>query len=121
VKHGGGKLLRQNSPDYNTLLAWIRAGAKLDTENERRIVSLRVLPAGSVLSGRNATRKLLVVAHYSDGMERDVTRAVKFQSNDDSIAKVSAAGSGRSVEQFHRRRGIRQAQSSADSAFAVSG
>jgi hypothetical protein len=92
VKHGGGKLLRKDSPDYNTLLAWIRAGAKLDPENERRIVSMRVLPASSVLSGKNATRKLLVVAHYSDGIERDVTRAVKFQSNDDSIAKVSAEG-----------------------------
>src|SRR5262249_3824698 len=92
VKHGGGKLLRQDSPDYNTLLAWIRAGAKLDPENERHIVSMRVLPAASVLSGKNATRKLLVVAHYSDGIERDVTRAVKFQSNDDSIAKVSAEG-----------------------------
>src|SRR5438105_1319080 len=92
VKHGGGKLLRKDSPDYNTLLAWIRAGAKLDPENERHIVSMRVLPASSVLSGKNATRKLLVVAHYSDGIERDVTRAVKFQSNDDSIAKVSADG-----------------------------
>jgi hypothetical protein len=92
VKHGGGKLLRKDSPDYNTLLAWIRAGAKLDPENERRIVSMRVLPATSVLSGKNATRKLLVVARYSDGIERDVTRTVKFQSNDDSIAKVSAEG-----------------------------
>src|SRR5204863_4043427 len=74
VKHGGGKLLRKDSPDYNTLLAWIRGGAKLDPENERRIVSMRVLPAASVLSGKNATRKLLVVARYSDGIERDVTR-----------------------------------------------
>src|SRR5437016_7525927 len=92
IKHGGGKLLRKDSPDYNTLLAWIRGGAKLVPENERRIVSLRVLPAGSVLSGKNTTRQLLVTAHYSDGIERDVTRMVKFQSNDDSIAKVSAEG-----------------------------
>src|SRR3989454_4160036 len=53
---------------------------------------MRVLPSSSVLTGRNATRKLLVVARYSDGIERDVTRTVKFQSNDDSIAKVSAEG-----------------------------
>jgi Protein of unknown function (DUF1553)/Protein of unknown function (DUF1549) len=92
VSHSGGKLLRKDSPDYNTLLAWIRNGAQLVPEQERRIVALRVLPPSSVLSGKNATRQLLVIAHYSDGMERDVTRAVKFQSNDDSIAKVSAEG-----------------------------
>src|SRR5258706_5398866 len=90
VKHGGGKLIRKDSPDYNKLLAWIRGGAKLVPENERHILSLRVLPAGSVLSGKNATRQMLVTARYSDGIERDVTGMVKFQSNDDSIAKVSA-------------------------------
>src|SRR2546427_2592500 len=44
VKHGGGKLLRKDSSDYNTLLAWIRGGAKLLPENEQRIISMRVLP-----------------------------------------------------------------------------
>jgi hypothetical protein len=92
VSHGGGKLLRKDSADYNALLAWIRHGAQLVPEKERRIIALRVLPAGSVLTGKSATRQLLVIAHYTDGMERDVTRAVKFQSNDDSIAKVSAEG-----------------------------
>ena len=45
-----------------------------------------------VLSGKNATRQMLVTARYSDGIERDVTRLCKFQSNDDSIAKISAEG-----------------------------
>src|SRR5262249_7552082 len=92
VKHGGGKLLRKDSSDYNTLLAWLHGGAKLVPENELYIVSLRVIPPSSVLSGKNATRQLLVVARYSDSTERDVTGTVKFQSNDDSIAKVSAQG-----------------------------
>src|SRR5262249_44084151 len=92
VKHGGGKLLRKDSSDYNTLLAWLHGGAKLVPENELYIVSLRVIPPSSVLSGQNATRQLLVVARYSDSTERDVTGTVKFQSNDDSIAKVSAQG-----------------------------
>jgi hypothetical protein len=92
VSHGGGKLLRKDSPDYNALLTWIRNGAQLVPDKERRIVALRVLPPSSVLSGKSATRQLLAIAHYSDGMERDVTRSVKFQSNDDSIAKVSAEG-----------------------------
>src|SRR5260370_28020451 len=89
VSHGGGKLLRKDSPDYDTLLAWIRNGAQLIPDRERRIVSLRVLPPSSVLSGKSAKHQLLVIAHYTDGMERDVTRAVKFQSNDDSSSNVT--------------------------------
>ena len=92
VSHGGGKLLRKDSPDYNALLAWIRNGAQLVPDKERRIVALRVLPPSSVLTGKSARRQLLVIAHYNDGMECDVTRTVKFQSNDDSIARVSAEG-----------------------------
>ena len=92
VKHGGGKLLKEGSPEYNALLEWVRGGAKLIPENERRILSLRVLPDGAVLAGKDSTRQLLVSARFSDGTERDVTRLVKFQSNDDSIAKVNSEG-----------------------------
>ena len=35
---------------------------------------------------------MLVTARYSDGTERDMTRTARFQSNDDTIAKVSAEG-----------------------------
>src|SRR5229473_2084208 len=66
VSHGGGKLLRKDSPDYNTLLTWLRNGAQLVPGKERRIVALRVLPPSSVLSGKSAKRQLLVIAHYTD-------------------------------------------------------
>ncbi|HZT31675.1 MAG TPA: DUF1549 domain-containing protein [Bryobacteraceae bacterium] len=92
VPHGGGKRLKKGSADYNTLLAWIRGGAKLVPANERRVVSLTVTPTNTVLFGKGATRQLLVTARYSDGTERDVTRTVGFQSNDDSLVKVSAEG-----------------------------
>jgi uncharacterized protein DUF1549/uncharacterized protein DUF1553/Big-like domain-containing protein len=92
IPHGGGKLLRKDSADYNTLLAWLKNGANLVHASERRVVALRVLPANGVLFGKDSKRQLLVTARYSDGTERDATRMVKFQSNDDSIAKVNAEG-----------------------------
>jgi len=92
VPHGGGKLLKKDSPEYNALLAWLKDGARRIPENEKRIVALRVTPPQSVLFGKEATRQLLVTARYSDGTERDITRTTRFQSNDDSIAKVSAEG-----------------------------
>ncbi len=91
IKHGGGKLMRAGSPDYQTLLAWIRAGAKRLPE-ERRMLSLRVEPEAITLTGSDSRRRLLVTARFSDGSENDVTNLVKFSSNDDSIAPVDASG-----------------------------
>ena len=92
VPHGGGKVLKKDSPEYNALLGWLKDGARRIPENEKRIVALRVTPPESVLFGKEATRQLIVTARYSDGTERDITRTARFQSNDDSIAKVSAEG-----------------------------
>ncbi len=92
VSHGGGPVLRQGSTEYNMLLDWIRAGAKRNPGEERRLVALRVIPENAVLHGKDARRRLLVTARYSDGTEGDVTRLVKFSSNDDSIVAVGADG-----------------------------
>ena len=92
VPHGGGQVLKKDSPEYNALLGWLRAGAKRIPENEKRVVALRITPPQSVLFGKDAKRQLLVTAQYSDGTERDITRTAKFQSNDDSIAKVTPEG-----------------------------
>lgn len=101
VKHGGGKLIKQGSDDYNALLGWLRAGAPRDEKTDRRMTSLRILPEDSLLYGKQATRRLLVTARFSDGSEADVTHLVRFSSNDDSIASVSQSGvvtSGRGGE-----------------------
>ena len=92
VAHGGGKLLRKGSADYQALLEWIAAGAVRDAATERRIASLRVHPASQVLYGKDSRSRLLVTAKYSDGTEGDVTHLVGFTSNDDSIVKVSPSG-----------------------------
>src|SRR5260370_13203612 len=89
VPQGGGQVLKKDSPELSALLTWLKDGAQRVPENEKRIVALRVTPPQSVLFGKDARRQLLVTARYSDGTERDITRTAKFQSNDDSIAKVS--------------------------------
>ena len=92
VQHGGGKLLRKDSPDYAALAAWIRAGAKRNPLEDRRITQLHVLPETNVLSGKDASRQLLVQARYSDGTEGDITHLAQFSPNDDTIVAVSRAG-----------------------------
>ena len=92
VPHGGGRRLTVGSPEYRTLLAWVRDGAP-----ERRgkshgpVVRLSVEP-GAVPFGEPGPRQLRVLAHYQDGHERDVTRLALYRVNDDSAATVTPQG-----------------------------
>ncbi len=92
IAHGGGQVLQKNSTEYEILLRWIRAGAGRDPNRDRKITSLRMTPASMVLHGKRAKRQILVTAEYANGSEADVTRWVKFQSNDDSIVEVTPEG-----------------------------
>jgi hypothetical protein len=92
VAHGGGKRFAKDSPEYATLLNWIRDGARLIPSQERKMVALRVNPPSVALYGKESKGRLLVTARYSDGTEGDVTEWVKFQSNDDSIVGVDPHG-----------------------------
>lgn len=92
IPHGGGSVLKRDSDEYHSILNWIRQGARLIPQYERKMVSLRVHPAHLVLHGTQAKQQLLVTAKYSDGTEGDVTRLVKFQSNDESIVNAEATG-----------------------------
>jgi hypothetical protein len=90
--HGGGKLFSAKSPDYQALLAWLRDGAPRTPQHERKMTALRVTPATLTLTGKDASRKLLVTARFDDGAEADVTHLVKFSTNNDSIASINPAG-----------------------------
>ncbi|WP_240911270.1 DUF1549 domain-containing protein [Paludisphaera soli] len=54
--------------------------------------SVEIGPADPVLSGRRATRRLIVTATYADGTVRDLTRALEWSSGDEAVAVVSATG-----------------------------
>src|SRR5262245_62236912 len=56
------------------------------------MVRLEVVPQERVLLSADALQQLVVLAHYANGTTVDVTRKARYQSNDDSIATVSADG-----------------------------
>ncbi len=91
VAHGGGLRIPAGSVDYETLRAWIAAGAPFGSLDEPKVTNLRVEPHERVLTKRGRQR-LRVIAHYSDGHEADVTRHAKFLSNNDGLAIVQADG-----------------------------
>jgi len=89
--HQGGRLFDENSPAYDILLDWIRAGTPGPNIADATLVRLEATPASThVKPGQQ--QQLLVRAHFSDGAARDVTWLAKFDSSDASTATVSSVG-----------------------------
>ena len=89
--HEGGVLMRPGSREYQTLLAWIEAGAPGPQKDEPTVRRVEIVPAGRVLKVGQSL-PLLVQAEYTDGRRRDVTWLTQFFSNDASALEVSPGG-----------------------------
>ena len=100
VPHTGGQRFKVNSEHYQTLLHWIEAGAPDDSETVPTTTSLAIVPDKILFQGKDKTRKVKVMATYSDGSERDVTRLALYLTNNaanagiDDQGNVSAGTSG---------------------------
>ncbi|MBM3980349.1 MAG: DUF1549 domain-containing protein [Planctomycetes bacterium] len=89
--HGGGTRIPYGGEDYKLLRDWIAAGMPLGSPDAPRVVSLRVEPVERVMTPK-ADQQLKVIAKYSNGVEKDVTRHARFQSNTEAVASVTADG-----------------------------
>src|SRR5262249_40748820 len=85
--HGGGKRLPPESADYLIVRRWIAAGAPASAPDVPKVTRLRVLPPDAVLKPEQL-QQLAVIAEYSDGSVRDVTRQAEYFSNLDVVAAV---------------------------------
>jgi hypothetical protein len=91
VPHGGGKRLNPAGSEYQVIRRWIATGAPASAPDAPRVVKLRVLPTEGVLQP-NQQQQIAVLADYSDGTTRDVTRQSEFASNLDVVAVVEPDG-----------------------------
>ena len=91
VPHGGGARLEAESLPYQILRRWIEQGMPYGSKSDPVIESIEVLPRERVMS-REGKQQLVVLAKYSDGSQRDVTRMTQFESNDPDLAEVSETG-----------------------------
>ena len=91
VPHGGGNRLPAESESYALVRRWIEAGALPPQTDAPRVKSLEVLPSEGLLKPGD-TQQLSVIAHYSDGSRRDVTRSARYSSNLDPVAIADADG-----------------------------
>lgn len=89
--HVGGRRFAVGSYQYNTLLRWIKQGAPF-TDKDPRLTTLRVVPDKLQLTKAGQARQLKVMATYTDGSSRDVTRQTAFQSTNGAVLDVSQNG-----------------------------
>ncbi len=92
VPHGGGKRLDVKSPEYKTLLQWVREGANAPTTDDPSVTKLEVFPAERILEKGAPSQQILVRALYSDGTSRDVTSLARLNTLNDGVASCTPEG-----------------------------
>jgi hypothetical protein len=95
VPHGGGHILKKDpsSYEYAMLLNWIRAGTPRSAPNTPRLMGMDVYPSDfSVLKTGGGRQHIVVVGHYSDGSQEDITRRVRYTSSNEEAAAVNLEG-----------------------------
>jgi hypothetical protein len=92
VPHTGGQCMEEGTLLYETLVQWLYEGAKEDTADAVVPTGISVLPKNAVFTKPDGQQKLVVMATFSDGSQKDVTPLAVFLSNNDSAASVSVDG-----------------------------
>jgi len=97
VPHTGGKRFEPDSDLAATLLRWIETGAADDpgpdpAASVPRLVDLDLYPPASLLEGPGTPQRLVAVARFADGTDRDVTDLCWYASNNDRSVTVTPNG-----------------------------
>ena len=94
VAHGGGEQLPLGSQDYQTMLQWIRAGARYEDEVPVERLSVRGIEilSGEVVLDSGGKQQLLVSEHLSNGRSEDITQSVRYTSSNPEVVSVSSSG-----------------------------
>lgn len=92
VPHTGGARIESGSRNERILLDWLEAGAPADPADMPLPVGIEVFPKDLIFGQEGSQQLLMVMAHYSDGSDRDVTDFAVFMSNNDAVATVTEDG-----------------------------
>jgi hypothetical protein len=98
LPHGGGTRLEYGSDDYRLIARWIAQGMPVGDPKAPTLARVEVHPKSRTM-GFGARQQLAVLAHYSDGSTRDVTRWAKFEANRSEIAETTPNGTVKTLGQ----------------------
>src|SRR5262245_12328432 len=68
------------------------AHAAPEGRQQPALVSLRVFPGSTTLSGARASQQFIVVGEYTDGLERDLTSEARFSLSDSNKGEINRSG-----------------------------
>jgi hypothetical protein len=91
VPHEGRQAIKPGSRECQLLRQWIVEGVKPEAAEVGRARRLEVIPEEVELDLPGRAQQILVIAHYPDGSNRDVTREAIFSSSNEDVAKVHEA------------------------------
>lgn len=91
VAHVGSQLTQIHEPYYKIVRQWISEGATLNL-NAPRVVNIDVFPKKPIIQKLGSQQQMRVVATYSDGTTRDVTREAFIESSNTEVATASKTG-----------------------------
>ncbi|MEX2113252.1 MAG: DUF1549 and DUF1553 domain-containing protein [Pirellulales bacterium] len=87
MPHGGGLRLPADSPEYDVVRRWVAGGLPRSTEGAPSLERIVIEPAEHIMAA-GASEQLRVLAQYSDGSVRDVTRLTEFQSSEAGVVTI---------------------------------
>jgi Protein of unknown function (DUF1553)/Protein of unknown function (DUF1549)/Bacterial Ig-like domain (group 2) len=91
VPHQGGVLIQVGDPYYRILHDWIADGVRLDL-NVPRVTGIDIFPRSPVMPLPGMEQQMAVLAHYSDGSERDVSAEAFVETSNREVATVDRTG-----------------------------
>ncbi len=91
IPHVGGPRTNVGEPYYELVRDWINQGVKLDLKAPR-VTKIEVLPFNPVVPLPGMKQQITVLATYSDGLVRDVTREAFIESGNIEIIEANTSG-----------------------------
>ncbi|KAA5540105.1 DUF1549 domain-containing protein [Roseiconus nitratireducens] len=89
--HQGGALMSQCDPYHAILRRWIADGSQLNLDAPR-VNRLEIFPSNPVVQSIGTQQQVRLVAHYTDGSRRDVTREAFVESGNSEVATTDRTG-----------------------------
>lgn len=91
LPHGGGQRMSPGSYEWELIARWIRQGMPYGAETDPTLERIESVPPVREMNFKSK-QQLAVIAHYSDGSTRDVTRLASYEANHSEMALSNAKG-----------------------------
>lgn len=91
LPHGGGQRMSPGSYESELISRWIQQGMPYGSETDPVLDRIEAVPALREMNFKSR-QQISVIAHYSDGTTRDVTRLASYEANHPEMAVSTDSG-----------------------------